>query len=95
MARPDDAHNPRRVTGPNLIRPHLRADQLGKPYSSRREAVSRPQGREMMERVEDAGESECRPVMGQTGPQKRGYPTRKGADFRLVSTKVMHGRSIN
>jgi len=40
----------------------------------------------MEQRVADDGESECRPVVGRIGPQKRGYPTRKGADFRMVLT---------
>lgn len=38
----------------------------------------------MGQRVEDVGESESRPVIGRIGPQERGHPTRKGADFRLV-----------
>ena len=36
----------------------------------------------MAEGVEDAGESEGSAVMAETGPRERGYPTRKGADFR-------------
>jgi hypothetical protein len=48
--------------------------------------VSRPQGRGMEQRVNEVGGSESRPVMGRIGPRERGYPTRKGADFRLVLT---------
>ena len=36
----------------------------------------------MAEGVEDAGESEGRPVMERIGPREREYPARKGADFR-------------
>ena len=48
--------------------------------------VSRPQGRGMGQRVGDDGKSERRPVAGRIGPHRRGYPTRKGADFRRVLT---------
>ena len=47
--------------------------------------VSRPQGRGMGQGVEDAGESEGRPVIGRIGR----CPSRKGADFRRVSPKAM------
>jgi len=38
----------------------------------------------MGQRVEDVGASESRSVMERIGPRERGYPTRKGADFRRV-----------
>ena len=41
----------------------------------------------MAEGVEDAGESEGSAVMAEIGPRERGYPTRKGADFRRVSAE--------
>src|SRR3954453_5807769 len=44
--------------------------------------VARPQGRETGQGVNDVGGSEGRPVIGRIGPRERGYPTRKGADFR-------------
>jgi hypothetical protein len=47
--------------------------------------VSRPQGRETGQGVEDAGESEGRPVIGWIGR----CPSRKGAHFRRVSPKAM------
>jgi len=40
----------------------------------------------MEQRVGDDGKSERRLVIGRTGPQMRAYPTRKGADFRVVLT---------
>jgi hypothetical protein len=40
----------------------------------------------MDQRVEEDGKSERRPVIGRIGPHTRTYPTRKGADFRLVLT---------
>ena len=46
--------------------------------------VSRPQGRGTEQRGEDHGKSERRPVIGRIGPSRRAYPTRKGADFRVV-----------
>ncbi len=46
--------------------------------------VSRPQGTGMVQGVKDAGASEGRTVMVRIGPREREYPTRKGADFRLV-----------
>jgi len=46
--------------------------------------VARPQGREMGQGANEVGESEGRPVIGRIGPREREYPTRKGADFRLV-----------
>src|SRR5713101_4846121 len=48
--------------------------------------VSRPQGRGTEQRVEENGKSERRPVIERIGPQRRRYPTRKGADFRVVLT---------
>ena len=48
--------------------------------------VSRPQGRGTEQRGEDHGKSERRPVIGRIGPPRRAYPTRKGADFRVVLT---------
>jgi hypothetical protein len=41
----------------------------------------------MAEGVEDAGGSEGSAVMAETGPRERGYPARKGADFRRVSAE--------
>ena len=38
----------------------------------------------MGQRVNEVGGSEGRPVTGRIGPPARRYPTRKGADFRLV-----------
>src|SRR3954463_2870848 len=46
--------------------------------------VARPQGRGMEQRVDEVGGSESRPVIRRIGPQERRYPTRKGANFRLV-----------
>ena len=43
--------------------------------------------KEMAEGVEDAGESEGSAVMAEIGPRERGYPARKGADFRRVSAE--------
>ena len=40
----------------------------------------------MEQRVGEDGKSECRLVTGRIGPRMRTYPTRKGADFRLVLT---------
>ena len=40
----------------------------------------------MEQRVEEDGKSERRPVIGRIGPPRRRYPTRKGADFRVVLT---------
>ena len=48
--------------------------------------VSRPQGRGTEQRVEENGKSERRPVIERRGPLRRRYPTRKGADFRVVLT---------
>jgi len=48
-----------------------------------RRAEARPQGRVTAVGVEDAGESEGRPVMGRIRLRERGYPARK--DFRRVS----------
>jgi hypothetical protein len=48
--------------------------------------VSQPQGRGMEQRVEGDGKSECRLVIGRIGLHTWTYPTRKGADFRLVLT---------
>jgi hypothetical protein len=50
------------------------------------QVVSRPQGRGTEQRGEDHGKSERRPVIGRIGPSRRAYPTRKGADFRVVLT---------
>lgn len=47
--------------------------------------VSRPQGRATGQGVEDAGESEGRPVIGRIGR----CPSRKGAHFQRVSPKAM------
>ena len=55
--------------------------------------VARPQGRGMEQRVHEVGQSEGRLVMRRIRPCKRRYPTRKGADFRLVLT-VENLRSI-
>src|SRR6266446_3376696 len=49
--------------------------------------VSRPSGRGMEQRVGEDGKNECHLVIGWTGPHRWGYPTRKGADFRLVLTR--------
>ena len=43
----------------------------------------------MAEGVRDVGESEGSAVMAEIGPRERGYPTRKGADFRRVSAEAM------
>ena len=65
---------------------HLDLDQLGKPHGPHLVlVVSRPQGRETGQGVEDAGESEGRPVIGWIGR----CPSRKGAHFRQVSPKAM------
>ena len=48
--------------------------------------VARPQGRGTEQRVHEVGKSEGRFVMRRIRPCTRRYPTRKGADFRLVLT---------
>ncbi len=55
-----------------------------RPTPARPVVVSEPQGTGMVQGVKEAGESECRTVTVRIGPQERRYPTRKGADFRLV-----------
>lgn len=79
-------HHPRRATDANLTHRVVLSEQLGKPLESRHPAVSRTQERGMVQGVKEAGESECRAVTVRTGPRERRYPTRKGADFRLVFT---------
>ena len=75
-----------RAIEPSLPTTHLGLDQLGKPHGPRpARAVSRPRGRGTGQGVEDAGESEGRPVIGRIGR----CPSRKGADFRRVSPKAM------
>jgi hypothetical protein len=75
-----------RAIEPSLPTTHLDLDQLGKPHGPRpARAVSRPRGRGTGQGVEDAGESEGRPVIGRIGR----CPSRKGADFRRVSPKAM------
>ena len=75
-----------RAIEPSLPTTYLGLDQLGKPHGPRpARAVSRPRGRGTGQGVEDAGESEGRPVIGRIGQ----YPSRKGADFRRVSPKAM------
>jgi hypothetical protein len=75
-----------RAIEPSLPTTYLDLDQLGKPHSPRPvRAVSRPRGRGTGQGVEDAGESEGRPVIGRIGR----CPSRKGADFRRVSPKAM------
>ena len=79
-----------RAIEPSLPTTHLDLDQLGKPHGPRpARAVSRPRGRGTGQGVEDAGESEGSAVMAETGPRERGYPARKGADFRQVSAEAM------
>ena len=46
--------------------------------------VSEPQGTGTAQGVKDAGGSERQAVTAWIGPRERRYPTRKGADFRLV-----------
>lgn len=46
--------------------------------------VSGPQGTGMVQGAKEIGKSECHAVTTWIGPQTRGYPTRKGADFRMV-----------
>jgi hypothetical protein len=75
-----------RAIEPSLPTTHLDLDQLGKPHGPcPARAVSRPRGRGTGQGVEDAGESEGRPVIGRIGR----CPSRKGADFRRVSPKAM------
>ena len=74
-----------RVIESSLPTTHLDLDQLGKPHGPHLWVVSRPRGRGTGQGVEDAGESEGRPVIGRIGR----CPSRKGADFRRVSPKAM------
>jgi hypothetical protein len=74
-----------RAMEPSLATTHIHRDQLGKPHGPHLRVVSQPQGRGTDQGVKDAGASEGRPVMGRIGQ----YPSRKGADFRRVSTEAM------
>ena len=81
------ASSSRRTRKMQPHRSQLLTGQQGKPYSPRREAVSRPQGMGMAERVKERGKSEGRSVIDRTGPLRWRYPTRKGADFRMWSQR--------
>src|SRR3954454_13908087 len=60
--------------------PRLHIGQQGKPHSSRREAVSRPQGRAMTEGVEESRRKRMLSCNGADRACESGkYPTRKGA----------------
>src|ERR1700712_4184532 len=72
--------------------PHLHIGQQGKPHSSRCKAVSRPQGRGMMEGVEESRRKRTLSCNGADRACESGkYPTRKGADFRRVSGEAKRG----
>ena len=72
--------------GPSLPTTRLDLDQLGKPHGPRPAKGGIPTARRGMgQGVEDAGESERRPVIGRIGR----CPSRKGADFRRVSPTAM------
>lgn len=61
--------------------------QQGKPVSllCQVEQVSRPQGKPNGVRVEEVGKSECHPVMGWIGiERKQHHSTGNRADFQLV-----------
>jgi hypothetical protein len=80
----DGTHHSRRVIGADF--PQAFEFFLINRVSPMRptSVVSEPQGTGMVQGVEDAGVSERRAVIAWIGPQMRNYPTRKGADFRLV-----------
>src|SRR3954464_2713190 len=69
--------------------PRLHIGQQGKPHSSRREAVSRPQGRGMTVGVEESRRKRMLSCNGADRACESGkYPTRKGADFPRVSAEA-------
>lgn len=83
----DSSIHSRRTMEMQPHRSQLFTGQQGKPYSPRREAVARPQGKGMAERVEERGESEGRSVIDRIGPPRWRYPIRKDADFRMWSQR--------
>jgi hypothetical protein len=81
----DGAHGPRRVKDGTHLQP-LESSLIDRvsPMHPTLVVVSEPQGTGMVQGVEDAGGSERQAVTAWIGPRERTYPTRKGADFRLV-----------
>ena len=74
-----------RVIESSLPTIRLDLDQLGKPHGPHPLGGIPTARKGMGQGVEDAGESEGRPVIGRTGR----CPSRKGAHFRRVSPKAM------
>jgi len=63
---------------------HVIQGERGKPITLPARA-GKPQGKLLKLWVKESGKSECRPVMGWIGiERKRYHPTRKWADFRMV-----------
>lgn len=80
----DGIHSPRRVT--DGAHPRTLESFLIDRVSPMRPTlvVSEPRGTGTAQGVKDAGGSERQAVTAWIGPRERAYPTRKGADFRLV-----------
>ena len=87
--------NSRRTNRTQPFQSNLPIKQQGKPHPSRHTVEAQPQGRVMTEGVEESRRKQMPLCNGaDRACTNREYPTRKGADFRRVSTEAMEVEAI-